>query len=295
MRIPYYEVRFLSTLQVSYSPLALAGTQTILYKAKHSLAIRVLFDYLIHFVKNWDFLRLHPLPVLGNTIKTINGYCKSKNFKIYKTVMSANTCLVIDQSWEDYVNSLSQNLRKTVRRAYKSLEKRSYEFREIGLEDNAEEVIELIKYVEEQSWKNKRGIQFSNRENRDFYSQLIRNLLPLGYIRIYMLMIDGKPAAYDLHTIYNGVVKTLKGSYVEQYAEYSPGTLLTWHAFEKFFQEGIKHIDQLWGNLAYKTRWMNKLVAHARIIVVNKNNHARLIDFLQNVRNRNYKSDPRIN
>ncbi len=279
-RLPYNEIRFISTLDVAYSAKAFSGTQNLIFSEGHKAAIRVLADYLFNQTKKWTHIRLHPIPVNSGIISDIENVAHRHRLAHYKAVNTANACLYLDSSWDEYLSNLSAGLKKNMRRAFRALEGVAYEFKEVTTAGECEDAIQWIHEIEKKSWKHTKGVRFTSNENNGLYDEVIRSFGKRGWLRIIFLFINGEPAAYDLHIEYQGYINTLKGSFNPEFKDYSPGALITWYAYEKFHHEGVRKVDLLWGNLDYKVRWTNRLLAHGRIIIVNRGVYPRLIDFL---------------
>jgi len=69
----------------------------------------------------------------------------------------------------------------------------------------------------------------------DFYRTFARNAAKRGWLRVWMMQVNGKNIAYDYLIDYQGTVASLKTSYDEAYRSYSPGNLLTLNEFQRFF------------------------------------------------------------
>ena len=74
--------------------------------------------------------------------------------------------------------------------------------------------------------------------------------------------------------------KQLKATFDKSYSQFSPGSLLITDGLKEFFQDEVKEIDMLWGNLSYKKKWMNTLRSHYEIIFFRPNFYTRLITFI---------------
>lgn len=148
--------------------------------------------------------------------------------------------------------------------------------------EDVNEALNNLQLIESQAWKSQTGIQIDDEHNNHFYFELAKVISQKNWLRIWVLKVDEIPVAYDYHVDYFGNIKTLKGSYDKTFAEFSPGSLLSWKVHQLFFQEGAEGVDLLWGNLDYKQKWTNFLNPHYEIAIYNSNFYSRFIKFRKN-------------
>jgi len=280
-RFKYYEIRLISTIPIAYSPSSFSGTLDVLINPDHLNAREVFFNYLLTETKGWNSIRLHPLPENSETISILTKIGRDLNIKIKTEKVFDNAYLQIKDSWETYFNGLSNKFRKNLSRAEKKLaENRKVVFLEYRNPDDINEALNKIQLVESQAWKEEKGVKFDNEQNHHFYIELAKVISKKGWLRIWVLIVNDIPVAYDYHVDYFGNIKTLKGSYDKTFAEFSPGSLLTWKAHQLFFEEGAEGVDLLWGNLNYKQRWTNRLSPHHEISLYHSSYYSRFIKFM---------------
>ncbi len=280
-RVSFYEICFISTIQIAYSPGSFSGTLDILINPDHENAREVFFRYLLTETKGWNSIRLHPLPENSQTLRILNKIGQDLNIKIKTKKVFDNAYLQIMESWETYFNRRSNKFRKNLARAKKKLtENRKVTFVEYRSPEDINEALNNIQLVELRAWKGERGIQFDDEQNHHFYIELAKVISKKRWLRVWVLKVDNIPIAYDYHVDYFGIIKTLKGSYDKAFAAFSPGSLLSWKAHQLFFQEGAGGVDLLWGDLDYKQRWTNCLIPHYEISIYQSNSYSQFIKFM---------------
>ncbi len=99
-----------------------------------------------------------------------------------------------------------------------------------------------IQDIENGSWKHQYGMDMKQRNQLDYYSKMIEN----GKMDIVYAVekCSGKPIAYRLDAIVNGIVYQVKTSYNKQFAKLTPGIYLnTINLFETYDGMGYNYID----------------------------------------------------
>ncbi|MFZ2950108.1 MAG: GNAT family N-acetyltransferase, partial [Desulfuromonadaceae bacterium] len=178
---------------------------------------------------------------------------------------------------QEYWNSLSGNHRHSIKKAFNKLE-RSGGF-EIVLIGNPGQDVDtaMAQYsdIYSGSWKTRD-------EEPVFHHKLSKYLLDKGCLRIFLLYhrgkgvnnakpkpfspkeclvnsevpVSGKPIAAGIFIVRGAYSVFLKTAYLQDYASYSPGTLLLWFAFKWLIDvDHVTYIDFLRGDNPYKNKW----------------------------------------
>jgi CelD/BcsL family acetyltransferase involved in cellulose biosynthesis len=110
--------------------------------------------------------------------------------------------------------------------------------------------IDLYQRVHAESWKEPEPYP-------DFIPTLIATGFTAGAVRIGILMVDDEPVASQLWIVWNGRATIFKLSYAEQFARFSPGSILTRHMMhDAFSRGGLTEIDFGCGDDPYKQEWL---------------------------------------
>lgn len=161
-------------------------------------------------------------------------------------------------SWEEYLASKSKNFRRTYKRMQESsssLHAQLYADSNI----NAEKIIRDICDVNEQSWRNVAGSNFSKDPKR---LKFIKNIIQAAAQKetlVASILYDGdKAVAFTLGIISNGTLYALETGYISEYTEQSAGILsyaiLMKHAFDVPMIKACD-MDSIRANGGYKKRW----------------------------------------
>jgi glycosyltransferase involved in cell wall biosynthesis len=166
--------------------------------------------------------------------------------KLARHAVCDDPCLIVDlpTSWDDYLISLPQKLRKSIREA-------QGEVRLLG----AEGIEELFR-LHGLRWKDKgeEGVLADTRV-QEFHREVARNFEREGWLRLAGLF-DGATCA--------GIVYAFErrdrlyfylGGFDPRYTEWSPGNVLIAYLIEHALSHGIRWADFLRGSEPYKFRW----------------------------------------
>jgi hypothetical protein len=145
----------------------------------------------------------------------------------------------------------NSRLRNTVERKERALF-RAHRARVELLETPAESAraIDLYQRVHAGSWKQPEPYP-------NFIPSLIATGLDLGAVRIGVLTVDDEPVAAQLWIVWNRRATIFKLAYAEQFARFSPGSILTRQMMRDAFNRGgLDEIDFGCGDDPYKQEWL---------------------------------------
>jgi CelD/BcsL family acetyltransferase involved in cellulose biosynthesis len=176
----------------------------------------------------------------------------------------------VNQSWDDYFATIGSGTRSSIRRKRRKLERMpGFEIREVT-DATSPEALEAIFEVDRNSWQyaNRSGLS-SESSTRQFYGRIARQATRRGWFHGYLLRVSGRPVAYEFNLQYDGVLYNLKLGYDSEYARYSPGLVLRHEVLKSAFGRGLREIDFLGVEDAYKLSWTNHVREHLDLHVCN--------------------------
>ena len=117
--------------------------------------------------------------------------------------------------------------------------------------DRLEQAITAFQEVYSASWKIPEPYP-------DFVPSLIRLLCSKGMLRLGIAWLHEKPIAAQLWIVGQEKASIYKVAYHEEFASFSPGTVLTSHLLQHVIDEDhVKEVDFLIGDDKYKQIWMS--------------------------------------
>jgi CelD/BcsL family acetyltransferase involved in cellulose biosynthesis len=172
------------------------------------------------------------------------------------TQMRNSPRLRITTDWASYLATRPKRVRKEWERKRRRLEEAGHVEFEIVTGGEIARAMDEVLEIERHSWKEDRGTSFTAEEGLDrFYGTLARRCAERGWLRLHLLRIDGRPAAFTFAVSYAGELLALKTSYDSRLRGASPGIVLMLHAVEQAFAEGMTSVNLL----GDASRWKSEI------------------------------------
>lgn len=152
----------------------------------------------------------------------------------------------IGEGWDAYAKTRKSSFRKNLRVAGRRVaEAGGVIERTRGRDDRSRAILESTLDLSARTWKSGAGTDIGSNETvRAFFRDLYDVFQPDG-MRIYLLSIEGEPAAASTYMIANGVAYGLINDFDDRFASLSPGRAIVAHALEEFAGEGLTAVDML--------------------------------------------------
>lgn len=161
-------------------------------------------------------------------------------------------------NFDTYMAERNGALREVVRRKGKALEKAGATF-EI-FDGDIEKGIADYEEIYAQSWKEPEPFP-------EFQPVLMRALAKVGWLRLAICRIEGRPIAAQLWTVVNRRATVLKLAHERASDRLSPGTLLTAFAIRTLMErDGVTALDFGRGDDGYKRAWAANRTPHIGIL-----------------------------
>ncbi|MGB4063823.1 MAG: GNAT family N-acetyltransferase [Azonexus sp.] len=175
-----------------------------------------------------------------------------------------NWYIDINDNWEGYLKTRSANLRSTLKRMVRKFTTDGGSFEIATGPENIEQAIAAFQDVYSTSWK-------SPEPYTAFIPSLIRLLASNGMLRLGIARLKGTPIGAQLWIVGQGKASIYKVAYNENFAEYSPGTILTGFLMQHVIeQDQVKNVDFLIGDDKYKKIWMDNRRERWGIVAYNR-------------------------
>ena len=202
----------------------------------------------------WAFVNLQPLAADGEFAAHAAASFAAAGYWADHYVCFGNWYLdVKGRSFAQYYGTLPSTLRHTVARARARLTRAG--IWSIGIYPSPgfdlEAGLRSYETVYASSWKQAEPFP-------GFIPGLCRMAATHGWLRLGILVFDGKPVAAQLWIVKDGIASIYKLAYDTRFARYSPGSVLSAHMMEHSIdQDRVHEVDYLTGNDAYKKDWMS--------------------------------------
>lgn len=183
-----------------------------------------------------------------------------------------NTCPFIPlagRSWESYLATLGAEHRYNFQRKWKRLNRDfAVDLEQVRTEEQCRESIDLVITQHNLRWQDRGGSDaFDTPGLVGFHQEFSQVALKRGWLRLYILRLDGKPAACLYGFLYRRTFYFYQSGFDATYDKHSVGLVTMGLAIKSAIEEGAQEYDLLHGNETYKSHWSHDRRALSRVEV----------------------------
>lgn len=160
-------------------------------------------------------------------------------------------------TWESYLATLGPAHRYNFQRRLKNLHRRfSVELHRVATEEDRGPLLTRLIALHNARWREHGGSDaFYSAGLVAFHQELTRWALDRGWLRLFELRLDGRPAASLYGFRYANTFSFYQSGFDLQYAKESVGLVMMGLAIKSAIEEGAAEYDLLRGDESYKFRW----------------------------------------
>jgi CelD/BcsL family acetyltransferase involved in cellulose biosynthesis len=160
-------------------------------------------------------------------------------------------------SWQSYLGTLGSEHRYNFRRRLRKVSKlANVQFEEARSPAQAQSMLQTLVALHNMRWRDRGGSDaFDSPDLIAFHEEVIQLALDRGWLKLYMLTLDERPAAalYGFH--YHGTFYFMQAGFDPRFRKHSVGLLTMGLAIKTAIDEGMDECDLLRGDEAYKFHW----------------------------------------
>jgi len=175
-----------------------------------------------------------------------------------QTTTAGGTCPYIPlagRTWESYLATLGSSHRANVRRRLRALEQKfTVTFARVATEGERRDALPILMRYHGRRF-DAGGTAFATAPLRAFHDELTKRALDRGWLRMYVLRLDGAPAAVMYGFFYDGTFYFYQHGFDDRYQQHSIGLVLMALSIRAAIDEGAAEFDMLWGVEPYKFLW----------------------------------------
>lgn len=220
--------------------------------------------------QDWDVLELSGLPSESRTLKALEA-CLAGRFRVHRLPTIRSPFVDVTGTWEAYWRATSQRFKKTVR----SVRNRLVKVGEVRVEEHREirgdsPILEEVFDVSRRSWKAAESLAIANMPGMaGFFRELTDHASRSGWLRLWLLRLDGRAVATEYQLESAGRVHALRADFDASLpSDLSPGTHLSEEILRTLFERPAVHeYDMGPGDNSYKLRWASSAHESARLFV----------------------------
>ena len=171
------------------------------------------------------------------------------------------------RSWDSYLASVGPAHRANLRRRIRGLDREfQVRFERVSSEPARAAALETLMSLHNRRWDKRGGsTAFPTPACRAFHDEATRRALDRGWLRLYVLTLDGTPAAATYCFAYNDRFYFYQGAFDERFAQHSVGMVAMGLTIRAATEEGAREFDMLYGVETYKWLWARDARALDRI------------------------------
>jgi CelD/BcsL family acetyltransferase involved in cellulose biosynthesis len=161
------------------------------------------------------------------------------------------------RSWESYLATLGAEHRYNFNRKWKRLN-RDYtvQFDRVSTQAQCRESIDLVIAQHNSRWRDRGGSDAFHAPGLvEFHREFSQIALDRDWLRLYVLRLDGQPAACLYGFLYRRTFYFYQSGFDAAYEKHSVGLVAMGLAIKSATEEGAEEYDLLHGNEAYKSHW----------------------------------------
>jgi CelD/BcsL family acetyltransferase involved in cellulose biosynthesis len=249
--MPFHTLEFLGTGSVGSDYL-----DVIIRRGMEEETVRVLADYLGHGKQVLEFAQFKR----GDSCAApaLAGQLRDRNWS--STEVTIGVCPFIDlsgRSWESYLATLGHEYRRNFKRRLRQLTAQfAFSFELAVSEDQRREALQALLDLHERRWQERGGSDaFHTPDLRAFHDELTQLALQRGWLRLFLMRLDGRPAAALYGFMYDRRFYFYQQGFDPRFARYSLGLVMTGLTIQEAIKEGAGEYDFLSGDEEFKFHW----------------------------------------
>jgi CelD/BcsL family acetyltransferase involved in cellulose biosynthesis len=158
-------------------------------------------------------------------------------------------------TWDSYLATLGASHRANVRRRLRALEQKfDVRFERVTGDRDRRDALERLTHYHERRFDS-RGTAFRTASLCAFHDEATRRFLERGWLRMFVLRVNGAPVAVMYGLLYNRTFYFYQHGFDDSYQQYSIGLVLMALSIRTAIEEGAAEFDMLWGTEPYKFLW----------------------------------------
>ena len=224
-------------------------------------------------LKGWDMMTLEGLEAGQGITAELMAFLEQGHAKRYTLEPGRQSpFLMVDGSWDDYLQGLSKKHRKNINQSLNRLTKLGdYEIRIIHEFCEIQSVFDNIVSISHNSWKKAGGTSLSVQEKqRAFYREFCEMGSPDGLWEMRLMKTPDNYIAFNFFLRQGNRLSGIRTDYDEAFKYYGPGQMMIYFTLKGLFSGGEKWEFDMGGMASdFKLDWTEKTRDHYIINVAN--------------------------
>lgn len=218
------------------------------------LVLREVLRHLVHHERSWSELHLRNIPASSPTVALLESFSVNEDLLLLRGTDMPCFSLQVDGSEEDVRQRVSKY---SLRRASNYFGRKGHlTVRTVDSVSEGQQLLPVFFDQHIRRWSTTGTPSlFHETQNRLFYSQLITQLLPRGWLHLSVAELDGQPIAFHFGFDHAGTITWYKPSFDPDHAAHSPGKLILSHLMNCALDSNRSKLDFTIGAEPFKDRY----------------------------------------
>ncbi len=213
------------------------------------------------------------------------------NFGWYTRESGFSNCprVILDgHTWPSYMAGLGKSRAAGYRRKERRMNRNfRVDLDQVTTEEQRDPALQILFDLHLKRWENRGGSSaFHTAQLHEFHREFSALALARGWLRLYVLRMDGRPAAAVYGFCYQRTFYYYQAGFDPEFNQSSPGFLMVGMTIQRAIEEGVLVYDFLRGEELYKSFWANDQQELLRIDAFPWHLRGRLCSRSMNIRNR---------
>lgn len=198
-------------------------------------------------------LELGPMREDSPALRDLPAIAERSGWMVHREEDEHTFEMSLPTSWEDYLAGLKSKQRHEVRRKLRRLsESGEFQLRQVVSSGQLESHFDTFLTLFRRSREDKN--EFLTHDRLSFFRQLSADMAAAGMLRLFFLILGGRPAACALCFDYGDTLYLYNSGYDRRFAALSVGQACTFLTIKAAIAEGRKRYSFLKGDEVYKKR-----------------------------------------
>jgi CelD/BcsL family acetyltransferase involved in cellulose biosynthesis len=218
--------------------------------------VKSVLDWCAQHESEWDILELNTVPQPSAVARELQNEFAARGWVCWQRE-NVHQIVALPGKWEEYLSSLSKNMRASVNSKMRKLEKRyQVQRRKCESPEELSEFLDQLYRMHTMRWSLlEQSGSFFLPARRQFYTEMARAFLQRGWLDFWLLELNGKPAAAEFGFHYGKTYYFLQTGFDPAYFADSVGFVLKAQIFRELIKQGMEAYDFLGDDDPYKQRW----------------------------------------
>ncbi len=172
--------------------------------------------------------------------------------------------------WAGYLSALKRDDRKETRRRERRALEAGASYRLLEDPAEAEEGMAVLFRLHDMRWSDRGGSSLASEESRRVLSGFAAAAAARGWLRLWLLELEGEPAAAELAWRIGDRQRHYQSGFDPERGQLGVGLVLFAHALEDSMADGVREADLGRGESDYKRRYAQGARAAALLVAVRR-------------------------